>query len=226
MIINRGLFTLQYIRQQRHARVPYHHINLRQVSRIRHFKFAQLLRQYRSIHIHTTIIFLVRLSIASPGLRRGLDWLAVFVKFFEIVFFGNAAVELREVTLLFVQFPGYAGNLPGCCFRLCIFLCALIRCFHQMHILAVFRQHFIRPFHLNLQGIRKDDIAFFCTQRKLLHCNGLIQLQKCFYLCPCCCAVWCSVCTYLCFVCTCICPCFCFACICICSRFCFACICP
>ncbi|MFR5733190.1 MAG: hypothetical protein ACLUD2_15805 [Clostridium sp.] len=47
-----------------------------------------------------------------------------------------------------------------------------------MHILAVFRQHFIRPFHLNIQGIRKDDIAFFCTQGELLHRNGLIQLKN------------------------------------------------
>ena len=177
VFINHQIISVQImrcIRKQRHARVPYHHINLRQVSRIRHFKFAQILRQYRSIHIHTAIVVLVLLSVARPGLRRSLDRLAVFVKFLEIVFFGNAAVKLRKVTLLFVQFPGYAGNLPDCRFRICIFLCALIYCFHQMHVLAVFRQRFIRLFHLNLQCIRKDDIAFFGTQRELLHRNCLI----------------------------------------------------
>ena len=83
-------------------------------------------------------------------------------------------MKLREVTLLFVQFPGYAGDLPDCRFRICIFLCALIYCFHQMHVLAVFRQRFIRLFHLNLQSIRQEDISFFGTQRELLHRNCLI----------------------------------------------------
>ena len=83
-------------------------------------------------------------------------------------------MKLREVTLLFVQFPGYAGDLPDCRFRLCVCLCALIRYFHQMHVLAVFRQRFIRRFHLNLQCIRQDDIAFFRAKRELLHRNCLI----------------------------------------------------
>ena len=87
-------------------------------------------------------------------------------------------MKLRKVTLLFVQFPGYAGDLPDCRFRICIFLCALIRCFHQMHVLAVFRQPFIRLFHLNLQCIRQNDIAFFRAKRQLLHRNRLIQLRK------------------------------------------------
>ena len=83
-------------------------------------------------------------------------------------------MKLREITLLFVQFPGYAGDLPDCRFRLCIFLCALIYCFHQMHVLAVFRQRFIRLFQLNLQCIRQNDIAFFRAKRQLLHRNRLI----------------------------------------------------
>ena len=177
VFINHQIISIQIIRciyQQLHARVPHHHINLRQVSRIRYFKFAQFLRQNWCVDIGTAVVVLICLFIARPGLRRGLDRLAVFVKFLEIVFFGNAAVKLRKVTLLFVQFPGYAGNLPDCRFRLCIFLCALIYCFHQMHVLAVLRQRFIRLFHLNLQSIRQDDIAFFGTQRKLLHRNCLI----------------------------------------------------
>ena len=38
------------------------------------------------------------------------------------------------------------------------------------------KERFIRLFHLNLQCIRKDDIAFFGTQRELLHRNCLLFL--------------------------------------------------
>ena len=47
--------------------------------------------------------------------------------------------------------------------------------------------------HRQIAGV--DVIDGILVQRELLHRNGLIQLQKCLYLCSCCCAVWCSVCT-------------------------------
>ena len=44
----------------------------------------------------------------------------------------------------------------------------------EIYVLAVFRQRFIRRFHLNLQCIRQDDIAFFRAKREILHRNCLI----------------------------------------------------
>ena len=157
--------------QSHQLHLSYENADFRKLCFLSHRIF---LRQNRCVDIGTAVVVLIRLIIAIPSLIGGFDRLSILVKFFKIVFFGNAAVKLRKVTLLFVQFPGYAENLPDCRFRLCIFLCDLIHCFYQMHVLAVFRQRFIRLFHLNLQCIRQDDIAFFRAKRQLLHRNDLI----------------------------------------------------
>ena len=124
--INHQIISVQImrcIRKQRHARVPYHHINLRQVSRIRHFKFAQLFRQNRCVDIGTAVVVLVCLIIAIPSLIGGFDRFSVFVKFFKIFLWGDPAVKFRVVALTNIQLPGHAGNPADIliCFRFCTF---------------------------------------------------------------------------------------------------------
>ena len=107
--------------------------------------------------------------IAVVKVRRGLDRLTVFVKFLEIVFFGNAAVlKLRKVPCSSSSFQVMPES-PDCRSASVSFSVPLSTASTRMHVLAVFRQRFIRLFQLNLQcSSRTISLSFapsgsFCT---------------------------------------------------------------